>query len=86
MSEPLKPRVSIHGQERIFWQPFMYEKMPSICYRCGQLGNVVDDSKLDQEEAWLRGKSLLPQNIYASPMTVKGGDMAKELRTSLVWP
>lgn len=31
-SKSLKLGVSIHGQEGILWQPFMYEKMPSFYY------------------------------------------------------
>lgn len=57
LSEPLKLGVSIHRQEGIFWQRFIYENVPSIFYGCGQLENVVDKCELDHEKTRSREKS-----------------------------
>lgn len=33
--EPLKLGVLIRGQNGVFWQPLIYEKVTSIYYKCG---------------------------------------------------
>lgn len=39
---PLKPGVLIRGQNRIFWQCFVYENLPVVCFRCGRIGHSDD--------------------------------------------
>lgn len=42
-SELLKSKISICSEDGVFWQPFVYENTPSMCYGYGHLGHIVDD-------------------------------------------
>lgn len=43
-TKPLTPGVLIQGKNERFWQPFVFENLPIICYQYGRIGHVGDVS------------------------------------------
>lgn len=35
----LKPGVLIRGKTKVFWQHFVYENLPGLCFSCGSFGH-----------------------------------------------
>lgn len=63
-SEPLKPGALIRGYQRVFWQSFIYENIPSIYYQCWSFGPyVLEECQTSREEGRSGGHPLQLANL-----------------------
>lgn len=46
--KPLNPGVLVREKKGVFWQSFVYENLPSICFRCGRLGHFENGCHFPQ--------------------------------------
>lgn len=62
---PLKPGVLIRGRKGTFWQQFVCENLPVVCYRCGRMGHSDESCRFPDVDLSSDNSdcSLLPQNF-----------------------
>lgn len=82
--KPLKLGILIREKKGAFWQQFIYENLPAVCYVCGRLGHTDDCCQFSMGNPSCGGgdSSLLLANfVYATresskealaPMVVEG--------------
>lgn len=85
VAEPLKLGVLIRGKKGAFWQAFVYENLPMVCYRCGCIGHSDQGCSVLEAELPPAGDcALRPQNFvaqegegaatYPAPLVPEGKD------------
>ncbi|KAG1364387.1 hypothetical protein COCNU_11G012140 [Cocos nucifera] len=75
-TEPLKPGISIRGIAGLFRQPFVYEKITIVCYRCSRVDHSNDECRFSPEEKLCLGHELQPENVLGGSTTV---ELAEEM-------
>ncbi|XP_073100881.1 uncharacterized protein [Elaeis guineensis] len=78
--EPLKLGVLIRSHQEVFWQAFVYENVPAICYRCGRIGHSDEECHFPSEEKE-GGHLLRPENFMAVE-----GEAASEVLATVTPP
>lgn len=80
-SKPLKPGVLIRGKKGAFWQQFVYENLPVVCYHCGRLGHGDESCRFSQGELFFDSGEcpLIPENFISAT-----GEVCLEIPVSMM--
>lgn len=65
--KPLLLGILIERRKGTFWQQFVYENLPSMCYRCERMGHLDNGCRFsDDDPSSVKGRCPLnPDNLVA---------------------